>query len=205
MYCIFGGDDAGAIYYTAPGSTDRVLLFTADVPGIREFDCPAVVAPAGQGYSDNLKFSGIRRLRVRVPLVDGRNVDEDSIDINHCEDLEIIVGEMYPGKTYCTTQKGASKRVRLQVGIQHGHGRETDHDYGNYVDQNISQDRTVDCALSVVTEDHSACRVRILHAHKPTLENETIQKYEVSDCAAGWFGSVYPFLKTIAGIFGIKI
>lgn len=189
------GDDAGNIWI------NDAFAIAADQPGMREITLPPIVAPAG--YADALKFSGVRRLRVNVPQVDGRQAAEDAIDINHCAELEVAVGDLWPGQTYCATIKGASSSIGIVVARQHGHGRETDYDYGNASDQGNAPTR--DCLLSVRTVDNSPAAVRLLSAEPVTFPNAAVQGYAVDARAQGWFYPVYNFAKDLLRSIGVKI
>lgn len=190
------GDVAGNIWI------DNVLIHAADVPGIRELTLD-VVSPSGL-HSDCLKFSGVRRLRVTVNVVDGRLCTEDAIDVNHCEDLDIIVGVLHAGRTYCGTIKGGSEFIRLEIKRQIGHGRETDYDYGNFSDQ--GNDKTTGCTLNVTTADQSPVRVRMLTADKPEIENPS-QPYRITGggIISRLFYPIYNLLKDTLRLVGIKI
>lgn len=150
------GDDTGNIW------VNDVLTFAADQPGMRELRYSDITAPSGQGIADCLKLSGLRRIRVYVDILDGRGAAEDAVDINHCEDYELVVGTLYPGRRYCGTIKGASARGRVMVGRQVGHGAEVDWDYGNHA--NGRQGYTRGQGLSVSAEGAEVVTVRCIMA-----------------------------------------
>lgn len=157
------GDDTGNVW------VNDVLTFTADQPGMRELDIGSVLPPVDGGWADALKISGIRRLRVRVDVLDGRNCREDAVDIDHSEDVNLSVNILYPGRTFCGTIKGESKRCSVMVANQVGHAKEVDWDYGNH--ENKRNGYTTGQTLSVKTEDRSDATVRCLQADAPTLKN----------------------------------
>ncbi len=194
----FSGDEAGNVWL------NDVLLFAADVTGTREYMLADIVVAESEGIRDALKLGGVRRLVVHVGSIDARFAAEDAIDINHCEDVAVIVGQLWPGRKYAGTIKGASKRVRVEVAQQHGHGGETDWDWGNFSDQGNSF--TSEGNLNVTTADGSPARVRLLSANPPALENGAA-KYQVSGggLVSRWFYRVYNALKDLLHTFGIEI
>lgn len=157
------GDDAGSIWVN-----DR-LLFTAADAGMREIHIESVWPDKNTLWNDALKLSGLRRVRIFADVVDGRGCLEDAVDINHCEDVELFISILYPGTRYCATIKGESKRIKIKVGVQIGHGGETDFDYGN--DGGHKNGYTTGQSLDVLTEDRSHVRVRCLQADPISLEN----------------------------------
>lgn len=161
------GDDTGNVW------VNDALKFTADQPGMRELDIGSVQPPLGPNgeilWADALKISGIRRLRVKVDVLDGRACREDAVDINHSEDVKVSVNILYPGRTFCGTIKGESKRCQITVADQIGHAREVDWDYGNH--ENTRNGYTTTQTLSIKTEDRSEAAVRVLQADAPTLKN----------------------------------
>lgn len=195
-YFVISGDDTGNI------NINDVLTFTADQPGIRELVLDTIAAPAG--FSDCLKLSGIRRLKVTIQVVDGHQSIEDAIDINHCQDVELVIDTLYAGKTYASTIKGGSKNIRIQIRALASHGHTTDFDLGNFADQN--NDKTTGVSLDVATVDKSPVKVRILTADKPAILNPA-QKYDISGGGAisRLFYPLYNILKDLLKIVGIKI
>lgn len=190
------GNEAGDIWI------NDIWTFKADEPGMRELILDSIVAPPSS--SDCLKFSGTRRLRVRVIEVDGRNAAEDAVDINHCQDLDIIIGTLYAGQTYCATIKGGSQRIHIQVDKQIGHGRETDYDLGNFADQGNA--KTIDVSLNIKILTGAPVKVRVLTANKPIIENPS-QHYDISGGGL-WSRLFYPlfnWVKDLLNQFGIKI
>lgn len=161
------GDDTGNVW------VNDVLTFTADQPGIRELNIGSVQPPLGPNgeilWADALKISGIRRLRIIVDVLDGRACREDAIDINHSEDVFVVINILYPGRTFCGTIKGESKRCSATVRDQIGHAREVDWDYGNH--ENTRNGYTTGQTLDVKTEDRSPATARCLQADAPTLKN----------------------------------
>lgn len=201
------GDGSGVVWLKRLNEPAE-LLFAADVPGTREVRLGDLRKPAGVKISDLLKLSGITRLRVIVDRLDGTGCDEDAVDVNHCADCEIIAETLWPAAKYCGTIKGASKGIRIVVATMHGHGGETDFDFGGFSDQ--GNGKTTGCALHVDMFDHSAVKVRALSADVPTLENTGSnyphpQKYEVTRLNQGWFYPVFNFLKDLLKIIGIKL
>jgi hypothetical protein len=186
------GDAAGNIW------VNDALRFTAGHTGIRLLELGEIVPLGNDPWDDALKFSGVRRLRVTVPLVDGRNCREDAIDINnHCEDLRVEVAKLYPGKTYAGTLKGNSKRVDVAVEEQIGHGGETDWDFGNWSDQGNG-----DCGpftLRARTADGSAVAVRVLNSPKPALDGPSF-KWSFPSPNAWYHGIVVAVLSWLRGI-----
>lgn len=184
-YLSLAGDGLGNIY------RDGVLLFAADVPGMREIRLGDLVPDHPGEYADTLKLSGCVRLRVLVGKVLGGY--EDCIDINHCTDIEVEIEEAVPCGDYVATIKGGSKNVSLTVWTQLGHGYETDYDLGNWSDQ--GHDRTTGVSLKVYPRGKDVARCRILHAHEPTLNGLT--KWEVSRTWRGIFWWVMDKLKRL--------
>lgn len=191
------GDDTGNIW------VNDVLTYTADQPGIRELVLGDIVPPNGV-WSDCLKLSGLRRLKIKVGIVDGHLCAEDSVDVNHCQDIELIVDVMYAARTYCFTVKGGSRNVRLQVGKLINHGRETDVDLGNMSDQGNA--KTTGIVLNLTSLDHTPIKVRVLTADKPTIENPS-QAYTFSGggILSKLFYPIYNLLKDTLAKVGIKI
>lgn len=167
------GDDAGNIW------VNDVLTFTADQPGMREINIGSVQPPLGPNgeiiWADALKISGIRRLRVIVDVLDGRACREDAIDINHSEDVEVEINILYPGRTFCGTIKGESKRCTVEVGVQIGHAKEVDWDYGNH--ENTRNGYTTSQTLVVNTEDRSLATARCLQADPLASVQPSSYKY----------------------------
>ena len=197
------GDSLGSVWVN-----DR-LVFTPADDGMREVRIGNLVAQAGQDISDVLKLSGLQRVRVIVDLIDARFALEDAIDINHCQQCEVIVSDLWAAKKYCGTVKGVSDGIRIVVARQHTHGGETDWDLGNFSDQ--GNGRTTAVRLHINTVDRTEVRVRVLSAEKPVLENTgpeyvTPQRYVVDARAAGgWFYPIYNFIKDILATFRIRI
>lgn len=153
-----------------------------------------VIAQAGD--ADALKFSGVRRLQVAVGHLDGTAASEDAVDLNnHCEDVSLVINTLYPGKKYCGTIKGESRGIAIEVLTQHGHGGETDWDFGNFSDQGNA--RTTGCTLNVVTFDDSPARVRLLSADMPKLIESDGRRYTVTKLNQGWFYPVFNFFKDL--------
>lgn len=153
---------------------------------------PSLVASPGD--SDTLKLSGLRKTRVYALNVDGREASEDAVDANHCEDWELYVEDLWAAKRYCATIKGGSKRFKVVVARQHGHGGETDWDFGNFSDQGNS--RTTGGCLQVSTVDGSKVRVRYLTSDEMKLEPGS-QGFEITRMNQGWFYPVFNFLKDL--------
>jgi hypothetical protein len=192
---VLSGDNTGSVW------VNNVLTYRASDLGMREIRIASVVA--GQGISDALKLSGVRRLTVYVGTLDARAAAEDAIDINHCHDCSIHIGELWPARKYCGTIKGASSQIEITVMRQHGHGTEVDWDYGNFSDQGNGD--TVGCELNSQTADASPVTVRLLSATRPTIPNEHEQRYIITATPRGWFYPLYNFLKDFLATFRIKI
>jgi hypothetical protein len=191
------GDDLGNIW------VNEVLTFHASLPGMRELRLPDIVVPAGQGIADALKSGGARRLIVYVGTIDAREAEEDAVDINHCDDMFLYVDDLWPGRRYAGTLKGGSQRITVGVKRQHGHGRETDWDLGNFADQGNASTGPV--TLDVTMADASAVRVRRLNASQPTLLGAPKQTYHVTAVPRGWFYPIYNFLKDLLATFRVRI
>lgn len=192
------GDDTGNIW------VNDVLTYTADQPGIRELVLGDIVPPNGV-WSDCLKLSGLRRLKIKVGIVDGHLCAEDSVDVNHCQDIELIVDVMYAARTYCFTVKGGSRNIRLQVNRLINHGKETDFDLGNLADQ--SNAKTTGVVINATSLDKTPIKVRVLTADKPIFENASAQVYVISGGGI-WsklFYPIYNLLKDTLAKVGIKI
>ncbi len=183
------GDDTGNIW------VNDVLTFTADQPGIRELDIGSVQPPLGPNgeiiYADALKISGIRRLRVKVDYLDGRACREDAVDINHTEDFELEVNVLYPGRTFCGTIKGESKRCSVTVHTQIGHAKEVDWDYGNH--ENTRNENTITQSLAVQAEDRSRISVRCLQALPVYFEPGTGPYKYAFPSPESWFHGFWIF------------
>lgn len=197
-YLSYWGDGKGNIY--AP---DGALLFAADVPGMREVRLGRISKPADRRVTDLLKLSGCVRLRIFVEELDASGCAEDMVDINHSEDVEVVVGDAWAGHQYLATIKGGTKNARLAIERLHTHGRETDVDLGNFSDQGNT--RTTGVSLNIATVDRSPVAVRVLTAARPALENASAQAYSVDARAQGWFYTLYNFLKDILRTFHIAI
>lgn len=184
------GDDKGNVW------VNDTQVFWAYQPGMRELEVPDLIVPppdpsvpGDKGFSDALKVSGIRRLKIKCGVIDARHCIEDAIDINHSEAVEIEVDTLYAAKRYCSTQKGASLDVKTTVRRQIGHGKETDYDLGNKSDQ--AKGRTRQISLDITTEDRSVVAVRVMHAHRPALLNKATQRYKVNGWLKGWISYLF--------------
>ena len=196
------GDAAGNVWQHRDEGGD-LLLFSADVPGVRTINVGSL-SRNGRPITDLLKFSGVCRLAVVADVLDGTGCTEDAIDVNNlCRDLSIAVFNLYPANLRCGTIKGGSVNVSIAVTCQHGHGSETDWDYGNFSDQ--SNARTTGSSLSTRTADGTPAKVRLLTADRPKLLNEKQQRFDVLDLNQGWFYPVYNFLKDVLKTFHVGI
>ena len=164
------GDDAGENIWV-----NNRLMFTAVHEGMREIRLGMIWPDKNVLWNDALKLSGLRRARIFVGELDGRGCLEDAVDINHCEDVELYVDTLYSGVRYCATVKGESKRIKIHVGKQIGHGSEVDWDYGN--DGGHKNGYTVDQTLDVATEDRSPVVVRCLQADPVKMTNFAPYRY----------------------------
>ncbi len=115
-------------------------------------------------WSDALKVSGCVNLIVRANTITGGK--EDVVDVNHSQHVKIYIEDALVRGKYCSTQKGASTDITLDIKRQHGHGTEVDHDYGNHSDQ--GDGNTTDCKLAV-TAGGETIKVRVLRATPPGL------------------------------------
>lgn len=203
-HLVFAGDGLGRIEMKV-GDAPPVLLFSADEPGIRTFTVPGRIAmPEGKRISDLVKFSGIVRFCVRFDSVDGTGCEEDTFDFNRrCQDVEVIVNDLWPAKKYCGTIKGESQNIAIKVAKQHGHGGEVDWDYGGFSDQ--GNGRTTRCSLETEVVDGTPATVRLLSADPVRYLNEGAQRYTTTRLNQGWFYPVYNFLKDLLAFFGVKI
>lgn len=185
-----------------PGEAEKVgcRWLHQDADGWFSIGAPAIIA--AQGDSDALKLSGLRRVRIDCPSIDARAATEDAVDANHCEDWELNVGHLWAAQRYCGTIKGRSQRFRINVGCQHGHGKETDWDFGNFSDQGNGYTKAG--TLCAVTEDKSAIAVRYLSAEPMQLEPSS-QVFDVTTLNQGWFYPLFNFLKDALRLIGIKI
>lgn len=196
---VLRGDDDGLIQRRI-GDGPLETLFTPDVEGMREVFIDHVGVT--KGVTDALKISGVKRLRVVVGVLDGRGATEDAVDINHSHDVELVVSDLYAGDRYCATIKGASTNIKIVVVCQHGHGSETDYDYGNFSD--TDNGKTTGCTLAIGNNDCSDVRVRVLSADKPTLI-DVGPEYRVNTTMRGWFYGVFNFFKDLLRTFGVKV
>jgi hypothetical protein len=97
---VLSGDNTGSVW------VNNVLTYRASDLGMREIRIASVVA--GHGISDALKLSGVRRLTVYVGTLDARAAAEDAIDINHCHDCSIHIGELWPARPSPTNTSNAT-------------------------------------------------------------------------------------------------
>lgn len=171
-----------------------------DPDGWFDIGLPAITAKAGD--ADALKGSGLRKVRLFAPSVDGRLASEDAVDFNWCEDWELHVDHLWPGHKYCGTIKGGSKRFKIIVGCQYGHGGEISWDFGNHSDQGNGY--TTQGELTTITEDHTPVTVRYLSADPVRLGPHS-QMFEVTSLNQGWFYPLFNFLKDVLRLFGVKI
>ncbi len=180
----FTGADDGSVLFN-----DK-LLFTADQPGIREYEIDADLLPVG-AINDTLKFSGVRRFKLTVKgkVVGG---SEDCIDINHCQDLTVLVDTVEPKGRNVLTLKGGSVRIAMIIGRQIGHGSETDYDAGNWSDQ--SSDETRDWTLGV-SQAEGVIIIRCLNATAPTLTPECVPHRYIFPAPGAWYhGLIIPII-----------
>lgn len=184
-FFVISGDDTGNIW------VNNVLTFTADQPGMRELHIGSVLPRWGERWSDALKISGVRRLRLYVDVLDGRLCDEDAIDINHTEDFEVFINILYPAKRYCGTIKGESKRCAVTVHLQIGHGGEVDWDYGNH--ENKRNGNTVEQSLSSKLEDRGTVLVRCLQAVGIGFAHNTGPYRYIWPSPGAWYHSIVIF------------
>lgn len=151
----FAGDGLGNIW------RDNVLLFSADVPGMREVDVGDLVH-SDPGIADTLKLSGCVRLAVTAGVVAGGY--EDCLDINHSQECEVRIAHAIPQGKYMHTCKGGSSHILVSVGTLTGHGTETDFDVGNWSDQNPTA-KTTDTTFIVGASD-GPVQLRVLHGER---------------------------------------
>lgn len=186
-FFVISGDDAGNIW------VNDHKRFDASEPGIRELSIGSVQPPLGPNgetiWSDALKISGIRRLKVAADALDGRACKEDAVDINHTEDFELTVNMLHPGQRYCGTIKGESKTCSVTVKKQVGHAKEVDYDYGNKEDKRNGY--TTGQTLNVTTEDRSTTTVRCLQADAPMLKSGPYRY--VFPAPNAWYHSIAVF------------
>lgn len=171
-----------------------------DPDGWLNVGLPNIVAR--QGDSDTLKGSRLRKVRLYGHSVDGRLAGEDGVDFNDCDDWELYLDHLWPGRKYCGTIKGGSRNFKIAVGCQHGHGGEVDWDFGNFSDQGNAF--TTGGQLTTVAEDGSDVTVRLLSAD-PVQLNPASQMFEVTKLNQGWFYILFNFLKDFLRLFGKKI
>ena len=185
-----------------PGEAENVgaRWFKLDPDGWFNIGLPVIVAK--QGDSDALKGSRLRRVRLYGHSVDGRLASEDGGDFNDCEDWELHLDHLWPGRKYCGTIKGGSKNFKVVIGCQHGHGGEVDWDFGNFSDQGNRY--TTGGELTTITEDGTDVTVRLLSAD-PVRLGPPSQVFEVTKLNQGWFYALFNFLKDLLRSFGKKI
>jgi hypothetical protein len=185
-----------------PGEAEKVgaRWLRMDADGWLNVGVPAVVARLGD--DDGLKGGHLRKVRLFAPTVDGRLAKEDGADFVDCDEWELHVDHFWSGQRYCGTIKGGSRRFKIVIGCQHGHGAETDWDLGNFADQ--GNERTRDGELTVVTDDGSQVAVRYLSAD-PIKLGPASQVFDITKLNQGWFYPVFNFLKDLLRLFGIRI
>lgn len=163
----FAGEPNGKItlvdWRQPPGQNHKVLREDGDHTPI-EWSVGDIKFVEGT-QSDALKVSGCHNLKVFAGIVEGGT--EDVLDVNHSKDCEIYIEDAYPRGKYVSTQKGASHNITVHIDRQHGHGTETDHDYGNNSDQ--GNGKTTGCALIAKEVNYSPIMVRVLRATLPNL------------------------------------
>lgn len=166
QHLIFHGDDAGNIWKKfgdEPGNGE--LIFSAgDVGILREYTVGGDVASPNVSYADTLKLSGVRNLRLIVPgaIIGGA---EDCVDINHCHDVHLVLGQLHALGNFVGTIKGGSTNITIDYCAITNHGRETDWDLGNWSDQSNAPTGPV----TIINRSASRDRVRILTSRTPTL------------------------------------
>lgn len=196
------GDKLGNIW------VNNTLTFAAeaDQTVIREINVGSVMPPLGPKgeriYSDALKISGVRRLKVICDVLDGRACQEDAVDINHSEDVQLVVNQFHPGYTFAATIKGSSKNIELAVGRYYGNGRETGIDLGNFSDQ--GNEKTTGVKLAIRPEIGSKVKVRVLTADKPQLDVPANYDVEYCKVVTKWFYPLMDLLKGLMKLFGKK-
>lgn len=151
-------------------------------------------------WEDALKVSGCDALTVLADAVHGGN--EDVVDVHFSRDCTVIIGDAHPRGKYVATIKGKSERVALIVERQHGHGRETDYDFGNFSDTH--NERTTGCSLSARVVDGSAAKVRLLEAGKVTYPVAG-QRFDTERLNQGFFYAVFNFFKDLLRSLGAKV
>jgi hypothetical protein len=127
----------------------------------------AIMPPAGERYSDTLKFSNCTEATVGFCVIHGS--DEDVIDINnYCNEITIHGCDFYVKGKFGLTIKGGSKNVTVSRCNFIGSGKETDIDIGNWSDQ--SSELTTGIVLENLTRaDGKHVRVRVLWGDAPTV------------------------------------
>lgn len=189
-----------------PGDTDINLrapndlsLFTIDLRGTGPIDCerysgdiaknPQAVSAGAKRWTEALKIAHSANLHVLVGSAVGG--EEDVIDCTDLLNVDIEIEKGAPRGLFFSTLKGGLKDFSLKVGQQIGHGKETDHDLGNWFDFN--KRKSTGISLDVVTFDGSKPRCRVLHSDRPTLPPG-----QPWDVCVPWYRPIFIPMMTIA-------
>lgn len=190
-YISIHGDNTGNIYMG-----DKLLFAAGDYSKPRSVEIDEIIPPDGT-YADSLKLSGVVDLTVNVGKIVGSR--EDVVDINHCKNVQVLIGEVYVKGKYLATIKGGSDGIYVQIAEQNSHGSEVDFDLGNWSDQSMERTKNVEIESRQFFE-WSPVTIRVLHAWRPKLLGGG--PYRVNTFMKGWFGFAYGLLKKVLRVVG---
>lgn len=189
-----------------PGKNHRIVREAGSLSRLEldlgEIDCHAGIGDLHKNpqamdahatvWTEALKCSRITNASIIVTLAVGGY--EDVIDATDCHDFFVRIAKGYVNGRYFSTIKGGTSGFMLQVGEQVGHGKETDHDLGNWYDYNAKKTERV--FLDVETHDGTAAKCRVLHADKP--QTEAGQRWDI---AMPWWRSLfYPVMRLLKAL-----
>lgn len=153
-------------YRQPEGHTNTVIRQENDTSAISH-NIGDILSPEGH-WDDALKVSGCYNLTVYAGRVEGGV--EDVLDVNHSAFCHIHIEEAVPRGKYCTTQKGASAGISVDIIRQTGHGTEVDHDYGNHSDQNDADTTMSMLHVGSQADGDGPLVVRVLRATRPAID-----------------------------------
>ncbi len=158
-------------YRMPEGLTHHIVRQSGNLDRIK-LDLRDIIAP--NGYQDALKVSRVRNAEITAG--DVRGGSEDCLDMTDCHDVLVVMEDAYPMGRYVSTTKGGSTNCQIVITKQHGHGKETDHDLGNWFDYN--KRKTTGIELDVEVHDGSKPRARAINADAPIVPPD--QAWEIS-------------------------
>lgn len=189
-----------------PGETHRTVREAGSLARLEidlgDIDChagigdiyknPQAKEAGATAWSEALKVSRVGNASIAAGVCVGGY--EDVIDATDCGEVLVRITKGYVNGKYFSTIKGGTDGFQLQVGTQVGHGKETDHDLGNWYDYNGHKTKRV--FLDVETHDGSAAKCRALHADKP--QTEAGQRWEI--VSPWWAPFFYPVMRVLKAL-----